>query len=248
MKPSLDSIAPDDDLPHEPSSAQHDAVESDAELAAVASRGDVRAFERIMRRYNQRLFRLACGIVGEASEAEDVLQESYVRAFYSLSKYSGRGSFGAWLAQIVRNEAIDRLRSHKIHDKYVSLEADLNTDDDEPLLDRAEAPPDDVRVNPHAGAENLEMKRVLEVAIGELPEAFRAVFMLREVEGLSIEETAEYLDIPQATVKTRDHRARHLLRQHLGERIDRTIPKTFEFLSTRCDTLVERVMLRIQSA
>jgi RNA polymerase sigma-70 factor (ECF subfamily) len=90
------------------------------------------------------------------------------------------------------------------------------------------------------------MKRVLEHAIANLPDAFRSVFMLREVEGLSIEETAEYLGIPAATVKTRDHRARNLLRQHLGERIDRTIPQTFEFLSTRCDVLVENVLKRLQ--
>jgi RNA polymerase sigma-70 factor (ECF subfamily) len=232
-----------------PSDAQRSETgtpESDAQLASLAAQADVRAFERIMRRYNQRLFRLACGIVGETSEAEDVLQESYVRAFYALAKYAGRGSLGAWLAQIVRNEAIDRVRARAVQSKYVALETDLSSTDQDPLLEQHQAPLDDVHTNPHAATEHSEMKRVLEHAIANLPDAFRSVFMLRGVEGLSIEETAEYLGIPAATVKTRDHRARNLLRQHLGERIDRTIPQTFEFLSTRCDVLVENVLKRLQ--
>jgi RNA polymerase sigma-70 factor (ECF subfamily) len=231
---------------HHEADAESGGSEPDVQLALRAAQGDVPAFERIMRRYNQRLFRLACGIVNEASEAEDVLQESYVRAFYSLPKFTGRGSLGAWLAQIVRHEAIDRLRARAVQRKYISLEAELSSPDDDPVLERSEAPLDDVRFNPQAATENSQMKRVLEDAIQQLPDSFRSVFMLREVEGLSIEETAEYLGIPAATVKTRDHRARNLLKQHLGERIDTTIPQTFAFLSTRCDSLVARVLKRLQ--
>jgi RNA polymerase sigma-70 factor, ECF subfamily len=218
--------------------------ESDLQLALRAADGDVQAFERIMRRYNQRLFRLACGIVGEASEAEDILQESYVRAFYSLGKFMGRGTLGAWLAQIVRHEAIDRVRARTAQNKYIALEADLG-DTDEPILEQQETPSDDATFDPQAASEVSEMNRLLEDAIAELPESFRSVFMLREVEGLSIEEAAEYLGIPAATVKTRDHRARNLLRRQLGFRIDSTLPHTFEFLSTRCDHLVESVMKRL---
>jgi RNA polymerase sigma-70 factor (ECF subfamily) len=218
----------------------------DGELAQRAAQGDVQAFESIMRRYNQRLFRLACGILGEAGEAEDVLQESYVRAYYALSSYAGRGNLDAWLAQIVRNEAIDRLRARAASRKHIALEVDLSSDDDEPLLERQAAPTDHVDFNPQAATENAEMKQMLELAIANLPDTFRSVFMLREVEGLSIEETAEYLGIPVGTVKTRDFRARSLLRRQLGERIDRTIPRTFEFLSTRCDELVARVLKRLQ--
>jgi len=219
--------------------------DSDAELAHRAIAGDLRAFEVIMRLNNQRLFRLATAIVGDANEAEDVLQESYVRAFYSLSKFAGRGTLGAWLAQIVRNEAIDRLRARNSQRKFESLETDLG-ESEESFLEAQPASSEDVAIDPHAATENSEMKRVLEDAIAGLPDAFRTVFVLREVEGLSIEETAEYLAIPAATVRTRDHRARNLLRQRLGERIDRTLPGTFEFLGTRCDNIVLRVLARLQ--
>lgn len=223
-----------------------DPLEQDLELVARTVRGDVQAFERIMRRYNQRLFRLAFGILGDAGEAEDVLQEGYVRAFYALDRYGARGSLGAWLAQIVRNEAIDQLRARKAMRKHITLEVDLSfDDDDESPIERQESPAEDIRFDPHAATENVEMKRTLEQAIATLPDAFRTVFMLREVEGLSIEETAEYLGIPAATVKTRDYRARNQLRDYLGERIDRTIPKTFQFLSARCDGLVARVLKRL---
>ncbi len=228
-------------------SGQSNRGDSDSELARLAAQGDARAFESIMRRNNQRLFRLACSVVGDASEAEDVLQESYVRSFYALRSYAGRSSLGAWLAQIVRHEAIDRVRARTAARKYVALEADLNFIDDESVLEQHEMPADDVLRNPEAATENAEMRCVLEDAIEKLPLPFRTVFMLREVEGLSIEETAEYLDIPAATVRTRDHRARNLLRRHLDGRIDRTIPHAFEFLSTRCDHLVARVMQRLKT-
>ena len=229
--------------------------ESDLQLALRAAQGDVHAFERIMRRYNQRLFRLAFGIVGEAGEAEDVLQESYVRAFYALPKYSGQGGLSAWLAQIVRHEAIDRLRARNVQRKYIAYETELGSDpnsgsdptsESESILDKGETPGDDVRFNPQAATENFEMKRFLEEAIQQLPDPFRSVFMLREVEGLSIEETAQHLGIPAATVKTRDHRARKMLKQQLGERIDSALPETFGFLGSRCDSLVERVLRRLR--
>jgi len=217
----------------------------DAELVRRTLQGDHTAFDRIMRRYNQRLYRLARGIIDEPSDAEDVLQESYVRAFYQLKTYSGRGSLGAWLAQIVRNEAIDRLRARKAARDRIALETELGSED-EAVLEKQQAP-EDVRFSPQAATEAAEMKRVLEHAIAKLPDPFRAVFVLREVEGLSVDETSEYLGIPAATVKTRDHRARNLLRKELGERIDRTIPQTFEFLGPRCDALVARVLARVSA-
>src|SRR5690606_23142025 len=101
------------------------APDNDLVLAHRAAAGDERAFDLIMRRYNQRLFRVAISIAGEPSEAEDVLQESYVRAFYRLSSYTGQGDLGAWLARIVRNEAIDRLRNKGSRTRHITLEADL---------------------------------------------------------------------------------------------------------------------------
>lgn len=217
----------------------------DAALARLAAQGDQDAFARIMRRYNQRLYRLAVSVMGDASEAEDVLQESYVRAFYAFATYSGAGSLGAWLGRIVRNEAIDRVRSRDSRRSHVTIEAELGDPGQQPVVEETNVMTD-VVIDPEALAANAELRRLLERAIQRLPEQFRTAFVLREVEGLSVEETAEYLSIPLATVKTRDHRARNLLRGYLSENIDATIPQTFPFLGARCDRIVERVLVRLK--
>jgi RNA polymerase sigma-70 factor (ECF subfamily) len=217
------------------------ATGDDAALASLAAQGDQAAFARIMRRYNQRLYRLAVSVMGDASEAEDVLQESYVRAFYALATYTGAGSLGGWLARIVRNEAIDRLRARDSRRSHIAIEADLDEQGAQPHEDET-----NVMIDPQALAANAELRRLLEHAIQRLPEQFRTAFVLREVEGLSVEETAEYLGIPPATVKTRDHRARNLLRSYLSENIDATIPQTFPFLGARCDRIVDKVLARLK--
>jgi RNA polymerase sigma-70 factor, ECF subfamily len=222
------------------------AAGDDAALASLAAQGDQDAFARIMRRYNQRLYRVAVSVMGDASEAEDVLQESYVRAFYSFATYTGAGSLGAWLARIVRNEAIDRVRSRDSRRSHVAIEADLGVQSEQPAREETNAMSDRL-IDPEALAANAEWQRLLEQAIQRLPEQFRTAFMLREVEGLSVEETAEYLGIPPATVKTRDHRARNLLRTYLSENIDATIPQTFPFLGARCDRIVENVLARLKT-
>jgi RNA polymerase sigma-70 factor, ECF subfamily len=230
------------------------AAGDDAALASLAAQGDHDAFARIMRRYNQRLYRLAVSVMGDASEAEDVLQESYVRAFYAFATYAGAGSLGGWLARIVRNEAIDRVRSRQSRRNHVAIEADLGGqsagDETNVADDPVHAPGARIDLqamtDPQALAANADLRRLLERAIQRLPEQFRTAFVLREVEGLSVEETAEYLGIPTSTVKTRDHRARNLLRNYLSENIDATIPEMFPFLGARCDRLVEKVLARLQ--
>jgi RNA polymerase sigma-70 factor (ECF subfamily) len=228
-------------------------TEDDAQLARRTAAGDHAAFDRIMRRYNQRLYRLAVGVLGDASEAEDVLQESYVRAYYAIGGFAGSGSLGAWLARIVRNEAIDRVRARDHRRVRIMLAADLvraDAEGDELASDHAGdqdvSDDNNTRSDPQAATEIAEIRQTLERAIERLPDPFRSAFMLREVEGLSVEEAAEYLGIPAATVKTRDYRARALLRSYLRESIDTTLPQTFAFLSTRCDTLVERVLHRLR--
>jgi RNA polymerase sigma-70 factor (ECF subfamily) len=220
------------------------AAGDDAALANLAAQGDQDAFARIMRRYNQRLYRLAVSVMGDASEAEDVLQESYVRAFYAIATYTGAGSLGAWLARIVRNEAIDRVRSRDSRRSHIAIEADLGDQGEQPVEEKNVMI--DV-IDPQALAANADLRRLLERAIQRLPEQFRTAFVLREVEGLSVEETAEYLGIPAGTVKTRDHRARNLLRSYLSENIDATIPQTFPFLGARCDRIVEKVLARLKT-
>jgi RNA polymerase sigma factor (sigma-70 family) len=224
------------------------AAGDDAALASLAAHGDQDAFARIMRRYNQRLYRLAVSVMGDASEAEDVLQESYVRAFYAFATYTGAGSLGAWLARIVRNEGIDRVRARESRRSHVAIEADLGglSGEDEGNVTIDPMMSDSITIDPQALASNAELRKLLERAIQRLPEQFRTAFVLREVEGLSVEETAEYLGIPPATVKTRDHRARNLLRSYLKENIDATIPQTFPFLGARCDRIVEKVLARLK--
>lgn len=235
------NILPSMDTNESPAAACAD----DLTLARRAAVGDERAFDQIMRRYNQRLFRLAVSVTGESSEAEDILQESYVRAFYRLGTYTGAGELGAWLARIVRNEAIDRLRTHGSRRRRIALETDLYAGEDTAGI-AGFAQAEEVDFSPEIAVERADIERVLEEAIGALPVQFRSVFILREVEGLSVEETATYLGIPQATVKTRDHRARALLRANLSKQMDGALSGTYRFLGARCNALVSGVLERVR--
>jgi RNA polymerase sigma-70 factor (ECF subfamily) len=219
----------------------------DDSLVNETLQGDERAFEQIMRRYNQRLYRLAVSVLGDPSEAQDVLQESYVRAFYSLTTFAGE-SLGAWLARIVRNESIDRVRARIARSKLVTLEADMQCiHDEEPRSIGETTASEQARFDPETTVAHARMTQVLERAIEALPEQFRTVFVLREVEGLSVNETAEYLNVPVATVKTRDYRARSLLRAQLDRRIDSATKEAFSFMGAQCDAIVEHVLKRIKN-
>jgi RNA polymerase sigma-70 factor (ECF subfamily) len=221
------------------------SAEVDLALLRTADLQGPRAFEPIMRRYNQRLYRLAFSLMGDASEAEDVLQESYVRAFRRLSSLAGKSSLGAWLASIVRNEAFDRLRQRRTRQATFTLDADLTAGDDARSVVE-EARSEAIPFDPEMSVARDELRDMLEHAISSLPAQFRCVFILREVEGLTVQETADYLEIPVATVKTRDHRARTLLREKLSVRIDDATRSAFPFLGLQCDRLVARVIARLQ--
>ncbi|MGH8249892.1 MAG: RNA polymerase sigma factor [Steroidobacteraceae bacterium] len=215
---------------------------------ALPRQSDVRgpvAFELIMRRHNQRLYRLAFSLTGDAGEAEDILQESYIRAFLRLSSFAGTSSLGAWLASIVRHSAIDHLRSRQARRAALTFESELPCGNDEPrpVLERAAS--ESPSFNPELSSARDELRDVLEQAIHALPVQFRTVFMLREVEGLSLREVADYLAVPVATVKSRDHRARSLLREKLGGEIGFRAHSVFPFLGARCDRIVARVLARL---
>jgi RNA polymerase sigma-70 factor, ECF subfamily len=212
-------------------------VESGLENAA--------SLEAVMRQHNQRLYRLALGLVGNPDDAEDVLQDSYCRAFEKRASFAGPTGLGAWLASIVRNQAIDCLRSRRSRRAAVTLEADLPQTAEESRSSIESVPTQDAFGSPELGVEREEARVALESAILSLPLPFRAVFMLREVEGLSLQQTADYLDIPVATVKTRAHRARLLLRAELGGGSSGESRHTFEFLRERCDRIVSRVLARL---
>ncbi len=205
---------------------------TDEEVVARVLAGAVDDFECIMRRYNQRLYRTARSILRDDREAEDVVQETYVRAYAQLHQFEGRAAFSTWLTRIAVHEAIGRARRRG---RFPLLG---DTDPDEvhmPSLWPAS------RVEEAAAAR--ELGAALEASIDALPDAFRTVFVLRDVEELSTAETAALLDLREVTVKTRLHRARALLRKGLAAGIRDAYP----FGNARCDRIVAAVLERIQS-
>ncbi|MBN9244747.1 MAG: RNA polymerase sigma factor [Mesorhizobium sp.] len=209
---------------------------SDAELVAHALARDGRAFRAIMTRYNQRLYRLARGIVGRASEAEDVVQEAYVHAFRSLDSFRGDSALSTWLSRIVINEALGRLRKQKREGKVTNLEA-------------AQAEiiqfPGNASDDPERTMAQRQILHLVEEATDHLPATFRAVFVARVIEGLSMEETAELLGIKPETVKTRLYRARQMVRKELDAQIGPVLMNAFPFAGRRCDRLKDAVMQRL---
>ena len=213
-----------------------------------ATQADAEALEAIMREHNQRLYRLALGLVGDAGDAEDVLQDAYVHAFEKRASFAGRSGIGAWLASIVRNQAIDHLRSRRARHSAYRLESELPFVADELESPIEKAPGRALDGDPELEIDREQVRVALEAAIAALPSTFRSVFVLREVEGLSLQQTAIYLGIPIATVKTRAYRARLLLRVELGADFEGYAHRTFVFLGERCDRMVSRVLARLARA
>jgi RNA polymerase sigma-70 factor, ECF subfamily len=214
------------------------AALDDAILVDRVRTGDTGAFELIMRRYNRRLYCLARGILRNGPESEDVVQEAYVRAYEKLDGFRGPSGFSAWLGKIVVNEALGRLRKRG---RVISLDDHLKGTDGEAEMRYIETiqaqQPDPERL-----AASGELRRVLEDAIDALPDDFRAVFVLRAVEGMTISETAQWLSLRPETVKTRFHRARRLLQSALGEYSDTHMPPAFIFAGQDCDRIVAAVL------
>lgn len=214
------------------------------ELVSRVRQGDNAAYGLVMRRYNRRMFRAARSIVTDDSEAEDVVQEAYVRAYLNLGQFQGPGGLGSWLTRIASNEALGRLRRGKrvvFLEDHVKASHDRHDHNDPD----SEASTAILRAGPGRMAVSDELRRVLEDAIDELPDDFRAVFMLRAVEGLSVAEAAESLSLRPETVKTRFHRARKLLQKSLAEQVVDQLAAAFQFDGERCDRMVAGVMARI---
>jgi RNA polymerase sigma-70 factor (ECF subfamily) len=215
----------------------HEDAFSDAELVTLAKAGRREAFAALMRRGNQRLFRVARAVVRDDGEAEDVLQEAYVRAFASLAEFRGEASIFTWLTRIVLNEAHGRIRKRRPTVELTALEA-------------AQAEPGRVFAfpgvdDPEQGAARAEIRRLLERAVDGLPEAFRVVFVMRDVQGLTAEETSETLGVKPETVKTRLHRARRQLREALDSELASTLTGAFPFLGARCARITDVVLARL---
>jgi RNA polymerase sigma-70 factor (ECF subfamily) len=211
---------------------------TDAQIVERVRSGETDLFEVIMRRHNRRIYRTARAILGSDSEAEDVMQECYVLSFAHLAQFEGRASLATWLTRIAVNEALARLRRGR---RQESLESKSPAEVD---LMMTQQPP----TSPEQGASDHELCTLLERAVDGLSEDFRAVFVLRAVEGLSGAEAAECLGVSEETVKTRLHRARARIQESLLDHAGRVTPKAFDFHLSRCDRVVAGVLARIKAA
>jgi RNA polymerase sigma-70 factor, ECF subfamily len=214
---------------------------SDLDLVSRARARDAAAFRAIMRMHNQKLYRLARSIVRNDSEAEDIVQETYVTAFANLASFRGEASLATWLSRIAINEALGRMRRKRRAAAVIMSE---------PLVD-AQIIPFPLAVSSDDPERSMAQKQILklvEQATDALPDAYRTVFVARAIEGLSIEETAELLGIKPQTVKTRLHRARDLVRKQIDERIGPILLDAFPFAGKRCERLTTAVMNRLDLA
>jgi len=211
----------------------------DDALARRVAKGDQAAFEVLMRRHNRAMFRTARAILGDDAEAEDALQEAYLLAYRTIGGFRGDSKLSTWLARVVANEALGRLRKQVRRAAIVPLQAGVEVDE---INSTTEGSMDK---GPENAARRAEMRKLLEKRIDALPGAYRPVFMLRAVEEYSVDETAAILEIPAATVRSRFHRARSLLREGLASEVDLAYEEVFGFAGERCNRIVAAVMQRI---
>ena len=213
---------------------------TDAALVACVQAGQREAFRVITQRCNQRMFRVVRGVICDESEAEDVVQEAYVHAFEKVASFRGESSLATWLTRIALNEAYGRLRRRRETVDIEQLEQASATSA-QVIAFPGHALTDD----PADAAARGQLRRLLEHAVDALPEAFRLVYLLRDVEGCSAEETATALGIREETVKTRLHRARRQLRAALQASINSSAADAFSFMGERCARITEAVMVRV---
>jgi RNA polymerase sigma-70 factor, ECF subfamily len=212
---------------------------ADAEIVRRVRAGQTALFEVLMRRHNQRVYRVARAVMKDELEVEDVMQQAYINAFTHLHQFEERSRFSTWLTRIALNEAFGRRRRLKL-DESRSVQSGLNVDRGE-TMDRLISPQADPERQAYAG----ELSAVLEEAVDSLPETYRTVFMLRDIEGLSTAETAEGLGLGDEAVKTRLHRARVMIRRAVTERLGDVTAGAFQFHAVRCDRVVEAVFRTI---
>jgi RNA polymerase sigma-70 factor (ECF subfamily) len=207
-------------------------------VVARVRRGDTALYEIIIRRHNRRLYRAVRSILRDDDEAQDAMQEAYVRAYTHLDGYREQGNFAAWLTRIAVNEALMRKRKDR---RFVPLDTPAAPDEEDTVHT-------DERFHtttPEGLAGGGELRRLIENAVDRLPDGFRAVFVLRAIEQLSVNEVAACLDIPEATVRTRFHRAREMMRRDLDRHIDAAGLSAFDFAGARCDRMVATVLARL---
>jgi RNA polymerase sigma-70 factor (ECF subfamily) len=210
---------------------------SDESVVKLVLKGDAELFEIIMRRHNQRLYRIARAVVRDDAEAEDVMQDAYVRAYENLSQFEGRASFSTWLCRIAFNEALARVRRRK---RVRELDGISKSERETMPSLQCSAP------SPEQEASNSEVRRLLEEEVEALPESYRTVFVLRDVEEINTAEVAKILNVTPENVKMRLHRARAVLRKKLFLRAGSQRQEAFSFHAKRCDRVVEIVFKRLR--
>jgi len=211
---------------------------TDEDIVERVLAGDNALYEILVRRHNQRLYRVARAIVRNDAEAEDVMQDAYVRAFAHLDQFEGRARFGAWLTRIAVNEALARVRMQQ----RMQPLADDGSEGEYAM------PANYHSMNPEEHTSNAELGLILEETLLSLPEQYRAVVMLRDVEEMSTAETAEALDLTEENVKVRLHRGRAILRESISDRVGTTAREAFPFMGTRCERMIALVMRRVTAS
>jgi len=214
---------------------------SDAELVALARQRHPQALRFIVRRYNRRLYRVARSVLRDDGDAEDAVQDAYIRAFGALDSFRGDSSLSTWLTRIALNEAIGRLRKRRPTTDLTALDAPEERD----RMQVIPFPLNKPDADPEQAAARRQIRQVLEHAIDDLPDTFRTVLVMRDVEEMSVEETAAQLGLQAATVKTRLHRARLRLRDAVRAQLESSLKDTFPFDGARCARTADIVLQRL---
>jgi RNA polymerase sigma factor (sigma-70 family) len=218
--------------------AEGSAAAQDRSMAMSIAAGDPSAFERMMRQYNRRLYRLARATLRDRTEAEDALQDAYICAYRSMGNFRGDASLGTWLSRLVLTECFARLRRTVRREKVVPMvSASRHVESTHMIVDNSDSP--------DTALARGQIRELLERNVDELPESYRTVFVMRSVEELTVGETAEILGIPEETVRSRHFRARNLLRESLARELDAAEPDLFEFGGDHCDRVVANVLARL---
>ncbi|WP_163873269.1 RNA polymerase sigma factor [Rhizobium laguerreae] len=221
---------------------QQMSILSDADLVPLAKMGDEPAIRTIVQRHNQRLFRTARAIIRNDAEAEDVVQAAYVKAFTNLATFRGDAQLSTWLTRITLNEALGRVRARKNTTGLGEIGMQTMAPGGEVL----QFPSSLSATDPETELSRSQARHLLENAVDELPDDFRAVFVLRDIEGMSTEEAASYLGIRPETAKTRLHRARKMMRQSIEKQLSGAFSALFPFDGARCAFMADRVIAALR--
>ncbi|MBY3246366.1 RNA polymerase sigma factor [Rhizobium laguerreae] len=218
------------------------SILSDADLVPLAKMGDEPAIRTIVQRHNQRLFRTARAIIRNDAEAEDVVQAAYVKAFTNLATFRGDAQLSTWLTRITLNEALGRVRARKNTTGLEEIDMQTMAPGGEVL----QFPSSLSATDPETELARSQARHLLENAVDELPDDFRAVFVLRDIEGMSTDEAASYLGIRPETAKTRLHRARKMMRQSIEKQLSGAFSALFPFDGARCAFMADRVIAALR--